>query len=208
MKAFVATIGLSVALWITGCGQQATQEVGEAVGAAGEAASSAVSEAGEAASSAASEVGEAASSAASAAGEAASDAAESVKESVEEGMAAVTEKASAALAGVEGGPEALKNVTGFFDSAKETLSGITDTGSAQASLAKLGEMGGSLDTLSAAINKLPADAKTALAGVIQKGTAGLQPLIEKAYAIPGVKAIIQPKLDEVLQKLSGLTGQG
>jgi hypothetical protein len=195
MRSFISAGFCAAAMLAAGC-TQATEEMEGAAGAAAEAASDAVTEAGTATSNAAESVAEAA-----------GTAVESAKEGVQEGMAALTEKASAALAGIEGGPELLKKVTGFFDSAQEAVRGIKDTETAKAATAKLTELEGSIEGMSASMSKLPAEAKTALGGVIESGTAALKALVEKALAIPGVQDVIKPKLDEVMQKLAALSGR-
>ena len=154
--------------------------------------------------------------AAKATADAAKSAAESAKDVVggvaqnaadafEEGFATAAKKASSTLEGMEGGSELVKEVTDLFGSAKEAITSITDKASAQAALPKLSDLGGTIDELGGIVGKLPSQAKSAIAGMIESGMNLLKALAEKVMAIPGVQSVIKPKLDELMDKLSSLT---
>lgn len=190
---------------------EAAKKASDTVAKAGQDASKAVSKAGEKAKEEVAKAGETAKETVAKAGEKASEAAEKAKESAGEAMDAIskefsaaTDKAKTALADVPNGSEILTELTGLFTSAKESLQGVTDSKAAQAASVKLGELDGKIDALSAKVKTLPEGAKTAIAGLIDKGIEQLKALSEKAKSIPNVGEVIQPKLDALIAKLGTL----
>ena len=145
-------------------------------------------------------------SAATNAAEAAGDAAGQMAESLGETFAAAAGKAATALKDVEGGGALLQDVQGFFDTTRKSLQGITDGDSANAALAKLSELSGSLDGWSQLIDKLPSEAKSAVQAVISQGVTALKTVADKVMAIPGVSDVLRPKLDEMMNKLQSFAG--
>jgi hypothetical protein len=137
--------------------------------------------------------------------DAAKDAAKDVGDKLSEGFSAAAEKASSALEGIDGGAEILTKVKDLFGSAQTTLSGVTDKVSAEAATSKLSELNGAVDSLGNLIGKLPAQAKSALGGVIDQGVQQLESLVEKVVALPGISDVIKPKMDEIIKKLKALT---
>jgi hypothetical protein len=137
--------------------------------------------------------------------DAAKDAAKDVGDKLSEGFSAAAEKASSALEGIDGGAEILTKVKDLFGSAQTTLSGVTDKVSAEAATSKLSELNGAVDSLGNLIGKLPAQAKSALGGVINQGVQQLESLVEKVVALPGISDVIKPKTDEIIKKLKALT---
>ena len=93
---------------------------------------------------------------------------------------------------------------GMFGSTTEALSGITDVESAKAALPDIKAATSSLGGISDVITRLPDAAKGPISAVLNNGIAGLQPLIDKVTAIPGVGALIQPVVGPVLENLQGL----
>lgn len=138
----------------------------------------------------ASDAADAASGAAGAASDAASGAADAVSAAAD----------GVDISGITG------NVTGLFDSASETLGGITDVQSATAALPGLEELGGKVSELPALFDSVPEAARGPLQGIVGEGTGSLQPIIEKVTAIPGVGGIIGPVLEPIMETLGGLGG--
>ncbi len=180
MRAFASLMfvaGMSV--WLTGCDgqvQQATQKVEEAA-------------------------------------ESAQDAAAEVVEKTEEAVGelgdefkAATEEATKALESVEGGTDLLAKVNELFASAASTLTAVTDEATAGSAVEKLGALSLSADSLKPLIENLPDSAKASVVGLIVKGIPQIKALVAKVLSIPGVEAVLKPKLDELLGKLTGLTG--
>jgi uncharacterized phage infection (PIP) family protein YhgE len=188
---------LIVGLLLAGCSQDT-----KSGGAAGTTLNSAV----EATQGTASDAMTSVSDAASEAVDAATGAAETAVAEAKEGLSAMADGASQALAGIEGGPEALKQVTDFFASAGDSLKGITDAASAQAALPKLSELPKMIEGLGPTLEKLPAEAKTAILGVIDSGIVQLKDLADKALALPGVETVVKPIIDDVMAKLEALKG--
>ena len=209
MKILTTLAGLSLALWIAGCSQEAQQQMGEATQSAEEAAAETVNDAADTVSDAANSVEESASQTVEAAKVVMDDATEKAgeaKDQIAAGMSGLVEKASEQLKSVEGGQQMLEKVTEFINSAKESLSNVDNTETAKAAAAKLEELEGSLEGLPEKFAALPEGAKSALAGVIEKGREVLQQLAQKIDENPEIRDVIKPKIDEMMQKLSSLTG--
>lgn len=92
---------------------------------------------------------------------------------------------------------------GVFSSATDALGGITDVESATAAIPALEEIGGSLGGLSSTIDGLPDAVKGPIASIVGSGMEGLQPLIEKVTAIPGVGDLITPVIEPIMEMLQG-----
>lgn len=123
-----------------------------------------------------------------------------------EGFSEAASKATAALEGVEGGSALLKQVTDWFTAAQQALGEVKDEASADGVLSKLGDLSGQADVIQGLVDKLPDQAKAAVMELISKGLPQLKALVDKALAIPGVEAVLKPKLDEILSKITGLAG--
>jgi len=98
------------------------------------------------------------------------------------------------------------NVTGMFNSASETLGGITDLDSATAAVPGLEELGGQVAGLPDMFDKVPEAARGPLQGVVSEGLGSLQPIIDKVMAIPGVGSVLGPILEPIMETLGGLAG--
>ncbi len=158
----------------------------------------------------ASAVTDAAGSAVEQAGQAASDGAASATAaftSVTDGIP--TDAMDAAKAALPDGVnmDALTGqLDGVFGSASGALSGITDADSATAALPQLTEASEGASQFGEVFKRLPDAAKGPLATMMQGGISALQPLIEKASALPGVGPIIEPVVGPMLGSLSDLAG--
>jgi hypothetical protein len=212
------TLLAGMALCLSGCDPQAAQRAAE------EAAQQAAKEAAEQTAAAEKEAQEAASKAGEALKEAEAAAVGAVKQAegtaaelggkaegaigtLGQELGAATQKASEALKGVEGGSELLTKINALFASASTTIASATDEATAQAAAPKLGELALTAEGLKPLLEKLPPEAKTAVASVIEKGIPQLQTILNTAYAIPGVEAALKPKVDELLAKLTALAGK-
>ncbi|MEM7041307.1 MAG: DUF937 domain-containing protein [Pseudomonadota bacterium] len=165
----------------------------ETVENAGDAASSAVEATTEAASDAAEAAGDAVDAAADAAGDAAdaaSDAASSAAEAV-----------TAMVGDVDVGGE----LTSAFDGLTETLSGITDTASAEAAIPALEEVSNGLDNLTGLAEQLPEGAVSMVSELVSGGLESLDGLVANLESIPGVGDLIKPVIDQIKEKLAAFT---
>ena len=144
------------------------------------------------------------------AGQAASDGAASATAaftSVTDGIS--TEAMDAAKAALPDGVnmDALTGqLDGVFESTGGALSSITDADSATAALPQLTEASEGASQFGEVFKRLPDAAKGPLATMMQSGVGALQPMIDKASAIPGVGAIIEPIIGPMIRSLSDLAG--
>ena len=97
-------------------------------------------------------------------------------------------------------------LTGVFDTAKDSLGGITDVESAKAALPQLTEMGDKVEGLTGMMDKLPEAARGPLGSIVSTGMAALEPLLETVRGIPGVGAVVDPVITPIMEKLQGFAG--
>lgn len=83
-----------------------------------------------------------------------------------------------------------------------SISGITDAESAQAAAEKIEAATGTLDSLN--IDAMGEAGKTQVTGMLGGLIGGIEAALEKAYAIPGVKDVLEPAIAPFLEKLRGL----
>ena len=55
-------------------------------------------------------------------------------------------------------------------------------------------------------DKVPEAARGPLQGVVSEGLGSLQPIVDKAMALPGVGGILEPVLKPMMETLGGLKG--
>lgn len=99
-----------------------------------------------------------------------------------------------------------EDITSFFKSTTDTLSGIKDAATADAALPKLKELDTSADGLKKAFGLVPDAGKAAVKTALTEGITKLKELIAKITAIPGVGDKIKPVVDSLMAKLNGITG--
>jgi hypothetical protein len=95
--------------------------------------------------------------------------------------------------------------TTAFTSITDTLGNIEDADSAQAAVPKLRQILTTLDGLKEPLAALPAAQRTAVTRVVESSHEKLLPLIEKLYAIPGVRPILKPLIDQLLARIDEFT---
>ena len=88
---------------------------------------------------------------------------------------------------------------------KTTLQGVRDTASAQAALPQLEKGSIEFDKLRDLAGKLPIDAKTAFALVVNSLRPSIEDLFNKVLQIPGVAPIAKPVIDGLRAKLDTLS---
>ena len=101
---------------------------------------------------------------------------------------------------VEVGELATTAVSGL----QAALTGIKDEASAQAALPELNQAESRFEQLNGLLSQLPPEARQALAAAIAGIRPTLDQLMDKALAIPGVGAIIQPAVDAIRAELNTL----
>ena len=125
------------------------------------------------------------------AAEEATDSAEQMAQSAEDATAALT------VGGVNLGEEIGTTVS----DATSALEGITDKASAEAALPSLQATETRLDELSADVEKLPQQAKEALASLLDDSLPELKNLVSKVEGMEGVGEVVKPTLDSIMAKL-------
>jgi len=149
----------------------------------------------EAAAAIAAEKAEAAEAAATEAAQKAAESASSALEAAQDAMPAGVD-----LSKISSG------LDGVFGSATETLGGITDLESAKNAIPSLEDASSKLSGMNDLIQRLPEAAQGPLGAIVSNGIGGLQPLIDKVTAIPGVGAIIEPIIGPLMEMLNGMAG--
>ena len=96
-------------------------------------------------------------------------------------------------------------LTGVFDGYRKTFSEITDETSAREAVEKLGEYNDQVDGMSSMLGKLPESARSGIADQVTGFLEPIQSMIDKLYAIPGVKPILEPVVIGMMDKLKMLT---
>ncbi len=97
-----------------------------------------------------------------------------------------------------------KEFGSVFTNLTSTLNGIKDEATAKTALPKLEELAGNVDNLSGLFGQLPDAAKTGVASLIKDNMGGLNDVISKVTALPGVGGVIQTVIDNIMKALSGL----
>jgi hypothetical protein len=96
-----------------------------------------------------------------------------------------------------------KEVGTVFTNLTSTLNGIKDEATAKTALPKLEELAGNVDNLSGLFGQLPAAAKTGVASLVKDNLGGLNDVISKITALPGVGDVVKTVLDNIVKALSG-----
>lgn len=193
----------ATAVFLAGCTQEAAQKAASTAEETAKKAEGAAAELGEKAQAAAAKVGEKAEQAVAAAGEQA----EAAMAALGAEFSAASKQAAEAVKGVEGGGDLLAKVQELFTSATTTLTGVTNEETARAAVPRLEGLALNADGLKPLLEKLPEGARTAVAGLIEKGLPQLEALVKKALAIPGLEGVIKPAIDDLMGKLAALTGK-
>jgi type II secretory pathway pseudopilin PulG len=131
----------------------------------------------------------------------AQQAGQAVEQAVEEASDAAQEGADKVSSLVVDGVDLGKEIGTELDNLKTSLEGITDKASAEAALPKLEELKSQMEGWGKAVEQLPADGKTALAGTISASLPTLESLAAKLDSIEGVGPVIKPTLDDILASL-------
>lgn len=93
----------------------------------------------------------------------------------------------------------------LLDGLRSTLSGVRDSGTAQAAIPRLQESATQLDRVTALAAKMSPDNRKSLAGAVSTGLTGINPLFSSVLAIPGVATAAKPAIDAVRAKLDVLS---
>jgi len=91
-----------------------------------------------------------------------------------------------------------------IDSLKSALPSMTDAAAAQAALPKINEATAQLNDLSARVQKLSPDGRSAFVKMIVLATPSINQMCEKVLATPGVGPVAKPAIDDLRAKLDSL----
>jgi len=105
------------------------------------------------------------------------------------------------------GVEINKQVSDTLGQLQTSLSGITNVESARAALPKLQTAMGQIDRVSSVAERLPAEQRKVVGGLIASTMATINALFDKVLAIPGVAEVLNPTVDRLRTKLADLSGQ-
>ena len=103
------------------------------------------------------------------------------------------------------GVDLKSSVQTALDGLKTALQGVRDTTSAQAALPQLEKGSTEFDKLRDLAGKLPIDAKTAFAVLVNSLRPSIEDLFNKVLEIPGVAPIAKPVIDGLRAKLDTLS---
>ena len=91
---------------------------------------------------------------------------------------------------------------GAFTDASSVLGSITDVSSAEQAAAGIDAVNAELDALSSEAENASPETKASLSEIATAQIPAVQELTDKAYAIPGVKPVVQPPVDSMLAKFA------
>ncbi len=103
------------------------------------------------------------------------------------------------------GVDLKSSVQTALDRLKTTLQGVHDTSSAQAALPQLEKGSIEFDKLRDLAGKLPIDAKTSFAMLVNSLRPSIEDLFNKVLEIPGVASIAKPAINGLRAKLDTLS---
>jgi hypothetical protein len=96
-------------------------------------------------------------------------------------------------------------LNGLVTDATAALTSVKDTASADAAAAKLRDLTAKLDAMRGTVSQLTVDQRNNIASLISSLKSKLQPAIDKALAIPGVRDKLKPAADALMDRMTTLT---
>ena len=109
---------------------------------------------------------------------------------------------------IPGLPDGMADLPGklstTFDGLTSAVSGITDEASATSAVSSIQDAAGQLSGFG--LDQLPSAAKSSVSTAISPLIETLKAAVEKAYAIPGVRGILEPALAPIMSIVDGLAG--
>ena len=118
----------------------------------------------------------------------------------------MAEKLGGALGGFGlPGADAMPDVKSMFKSLTGSLGKVTDAETAKDALPDLEAVDKKLESLSSGFGLLPEAIRSKLTDSLKSMVPDFQATIDKVMAIPGVRDILQPIIDEVMAKVKSLT---
>jgi len=118
------------------------------------------------------------------------------------GSSTTTEPTQQTTSGQVNVAELGQNVEGTMKSLVSTLGGITDVDSAKAAVSTLTDTTSNLGNYAGMLDNIPTEAKGQVNKYVMNYVPQIKELLNKASAIPGVGAIIQPVVESLSAKLA------
>jgi len=100
-----------------------------------------------------------------------------------------------------GGVDLEKELTQSIASATKALKGVKNADTAKSAITPLEVANANVDMISQAATNLSPEANISLSDVASSQIPPLKEAMDAAYAIPGVKDVLQPQLDSLMGKL-------
>jgi len=104
-----------------------------------------------------------------------------------------------------GGVDIGKQLGDNLSSLRTSLAGITDVESARAALPKLQEATATIEKVNGMVPQLSAEQRLSVSGLATPDMAGINQMLEKVLAIPGVGDVLKPTVDNLKTKLADLS---
>lgn len=112
-------------------------------------------------------------------------------------------KGSAPSAAVGSATDLAGSLTKSFADATSILGSISGVESAEKAVSGLEGVEAEVDEVAAAAANMPAETTASLSEIVASQVPPLKEAMDTAYAIPGVKDVIQPSMDSLLAKYAG-----
>lgn len=102
--------------------------------------------------------------------------------------------------------DVVKGLAGMFGDMTKAIESVTDAASAEKALPVFEEFAPKVSELQEQAAALPEDSRSIVSGFVANGLKTLQPLIEKLLALPGVKDLLGPVVNPMVETLTKLAG--
>lgn len=130
------------------------------------------------------------------------EAAEQMADEAADGVTGLVEGASDITGDITG--DMTGQLTDLFGQYNETFAGVTDEASAKEAAVTLQDYNAKLGAMGSMFDKLPESARAGLGGKLGEMVQPIEAMIEKLYAIPGVKPILEPIVSSMREKVTGM----
>ena len=102
------------------------------------------------------------------------------------------------------GMDLTAELTSALSKATSLLGSVTDASSAESAAMDIESVNQDLDDIAADLESATPEVQKSVSETASAQIPGLQDLVDQAYAVPGVKPVLQPSVDAMMSKLTGL----
>lgn len=99
-------------------------------------------------------------------------------------------------------PAVTRDITDLFAQATADFNGITDAASAEAALPRLRELPGRFEQVASDVALIPEAERGPLMTLWNESIATLKRLIDTVSALPGVRTVLEPVVEQLMQTLN------